>query len=389
MTLSFEVELTTNDELVFNVLPLGILFRYSSWNSGLKAEVYQDEQWIEESFDLGLPLLSMSIEDSSASKFNAFLDKIPISITNLVKPFTYCQVMMLQWVSKSNHAKELLDHSPVLFWLIICEAKEQSWEEAIIADLLKLPRKNIMNKLIGISSAWLVKIINKVVLNDANREEYLVLKRGLINSALLISFRHERWIPIQAIHAANKFPSLINSKVFRKRAFMDCKHLIDVNAMLSKCDIYWSDAVIMARLLRIEDAEMALNRCLSFEQVKAIHDRWTEKLIRSKNLFTQGGIQFPEPPIEGTNAIVPITSEYDLIAEGRLMHHCVASYVDAIEKGKSYIYRILHPERATLELILKGDRAYVRQIALAYNQKPSEMTVLAVNKWLNDYHRLP
>lgn len=386
MTLSVDVELTANDELVFKVLPLGSLFRYSSWNSGLKAEVYQDEQWIEESFDLGLPLLSMSMEDSSASSFNAFLDKIPISVINLVKPFNYCQVMMLQWVSKSKRAEELLEHSPVLFWLIICEANEQSWEETMIADLLKLPRKKIMNQLIGISSAWLVKLIHKVVLNDASREEYLVLRRGLMNSSLLINFRHERWIPIQAIYAVNKFPWLINSKASIKQVFMDCERLTDVSAMLAKCDIYWSDALNLARLLRIEDAEVALNRCLSFEEVKVVHDRWTEKLNRSRTLLTQGGIQFPEPPFEGTNAIVAITTEHDLIAEGRLMHHCVASYVEAIRTGKSYVYRILHPERATLELRLKGDRAYVRQIALAYNQKPSETTMLAVNKWLNDFH---
>ena len=386
MTLSVEVDLTANDELVFKVLPLGSLFRYSSWISGLKAEVYQDEQWTEESFDLGLPLLSMSIEESSASSFNAFLNKIPISIINSVKPFNYCQVMMLQWVSKSQHAEELLEHSPVLFWLIICEANEQSWAEATIADLLKLPRKKIINKLIGTSSVWLVKIIDKVVLNDSTREEYLVLKRGLMNSSQLINFRHEQWIPIQAIYAANKFPWLIKSKAFRKCVFIHCERLTDVSAMLAKYDIYWSDALNLARLLRIEDAEVALNRCLSFEEVKAVHDRWTEKLNRSRTLLTQGGIQFPEPPFKGTNVILPITTEDDLIAEGRLMHHCVASYVDAIGKGKSYVYRILHPERATLELRLRGDHAYVRQIVIAYNQKPNEKTILAVNTWLNDFH---
>ncbi len=66
------------------------------------------------------------------------------------------------------------------------------------------------------------------------------------------------------------------------------------------------------------------------------------------------------------------------------MHHCVASYVDAILSGQCYIYRILQPQRATIEVRLRGNQASVRQVALAYNGKPNEDTLTAVQQWFDD-----
>ncbi len=64
------------------------------------------------------------------------------------------------------------------------------------------------------------------------------------------------------------------------------------------------------------------------------------------------------------------------------MKHCVASYSDAVMFGDSFIYRVLKPERATLELKIHKNKPVIQQLCLQNNGKPSNETKNAVNRWL-------
>ena len=61
-------------------------------------------------------------------------------------------------------------------------------------------------------------------------------------------------------------------------------------------------------------------------------------------------VPFPPPPIPGNEYIQPITNEAMLLEEGQMMRHCVASYARSVRENKCYIYRILKPTRATMEM---------------------------------------
>lgn len=64
------------------------------------------------------------------------------------------------------------------------------------------------------------------------------------------------------------------------------------------------------------------------------------------------------------------------------MSHCVASYTEKVLSGRSYIYRILKPERATLELKITDGHLEIGQISLHNNKAPSEETQIIVGRWL-------
>jgi len=96
--------------------------------------------------------------------------------------------------------------------------------------------------------------------------------------------------------------------------------------------------------------------------------------------------KFPPPPLPGTDEIVPLSSPEELTAEGRTQRNCVASYAKWVESGTGYIYRVLHPERATLSIVPGpcGDWE-IQQLKLARNEPVAALTERFVSDWLRGH----
>jgi len=96
-------------------------------------------------------------------------------------------------------------------------------------------------------------------------------------------------------------------------------------------------------------------------------------------------IRFGDPPIQGNDCIVPMTTGMDLVEEGREMHHCVATYVDRVHaaRGRYYIYRLLPPlQRSTVAIQLTATGWRIEQIKGIYNEPVNNRTVRYVENWL-------
>jgi len=96
--------------------------------------------------------------------------------------------------------------------------------------------------------------------------------------------------------------------------------------------------------------------------------------------------QLPDPPLPGTAGIAPIKDSAQLWHESQVQHNCVASYAEAIHKGRCYIYRVLSPERATLSIAQGPDGCWrIEQLYRACNLPVSAETEQAVLDWLRGY----
>ena len=67
------------------------------------------------------------------------------------------------------------------------------------------------------------------------------------------------------------------------------------------------------------------------------------------------------------------------------MHHCVGSYVLEVFEGRSFVYSVLAPERATLELALTKEGPRIHQLRRACNGSPSGQTRKAIQQWLDEW----
>lgn len=97
---------------------------------------------------------------------------------------------------------------------------------------------------------------------------------------------------------------------------------------------------------------------------------------------------YPAPPIPGTPDIVPITSQAELVQEGQVQDHCVASYLPSVRDGLCYIYRVTAPERATLSIVPSSDGGWRRsELKGLRNSNVQPLTIQSVDRWLSQ-HRL-
>lgn len=364
--------------------PVESTFRYRNWSHGFRLECWSEGQWEPETMDSSIPLLHLAESEPDNRPVQAFVAMIPEDVRQAVAPYVYCQTRMLCWLSKSLPAQQLFASAPHLFWLLMARSDKQDWPQEHVEAALLQPRADILALVVGETVPGGLKWLQRIQLRSGDQVEYRALIHALANVDRLKPLQGIIAVPIHLVHAASRYPDLAHGRAFKSLSIREYERLTDITAILGKYDRYWGDALNVARLLGIQDAVVALRRCRDFTAVKQLHDRWTDRLNQQRCIAVYGHSKLPDPPLAGNDQVHPIRTLEDLREEGRLMHHCVASYIDAIMSGQCYIYRILQPQRATIEVRLRGDQASVRQVALAYNGKPNEDTLAAVQQWFDD-----
>jgi len=98
-------------------------------------------------------------------------------------------------------------------------------------------------------------------------------------------------------------------------------------------------------------AGMKERKIYSLKALERIHDDILHRLGAAVLMTDEErDFEFPLPPYVGTEHIVPLTSPEALFREGLGMRHCVAIYAESVVIHESYMYQVLHPVRATLQI---------------------------------------
>tara|TARA_R110000796_G_scaffold1673_2_gene6923 strand:+ start:3640 stop:5079 length:1440 start_codon:yes stop_codon:yes gene_type:complete len=141
-----------------------------------------------------------------------------------------------------------------------------------------------------------------------------------------------------------------------------------------------ADTISMAYILTEK-----VNYSWSTRRWKEVHDRLVKKVMSykvkhtKKRVIDYKGLEFPKLP-----GITLLTSNYDLVEESMLMHHCIGTSNAYIARGEIYesvFLRYERDEKSTIELRISDDyEIYVTQNSLAYNNEPSWESRIDVNQ---------
>ncbi|WP_346350469.1 PcfJ domain-containing protein [Oceanimonas sp. AH20CE76] len=373
--------------------PFAIHFRYSCWRSGLVCERREQGRWVTDAHtDYGMALLDIARLAGEQSVPGRFAGQIPVFVRRAVQPYFYQQTRLLQWLAREPAAGELFAHSPHLLWLLVAHSELEGWPAIQVSALLSAPRRNVVQALGGEGSKALLKLLGRVQLVRGDLKECRLLLQLCREQTpmMLRVLAQQPALTIYHVLFAVRFPELLQSRFMllnEVSRFSSCDAL---TARLKSISRIWQDVLRLAEALNIPDAGRALNRCADMDALNRLHDRWTDRLNRQHCLAAHGSMYFPAPPLPGNEHIIPIETLEDLQAEGRLMRHCVASYVNRIMAGECYIYRIMQPQRATFELGYSQGQLTVMQVQLQRNHRASNETHQAIHDWLrreNDKQR--
>lgn len=132
----------------------------------------------------------------------------------------------------------------------------------------------------------------------------------------------------------------------------------------------------------MQDIEARLRNLQQVGALRTLHDELADQLIQTDKTFsTDDREKFPRPALRGSKDIVPIRTLAEFDAEGRVMQYCSVVYARDVRNRLACIYRVLSPERATLEIDLSGSHPRVAQLRGFQNGPVAHETWQAVFAW--------
>lgn len=94
-----------------------------------------------------------------------------------------------------------------------------------------------------------------------------------------------------------------------------------------------------------------------------------KKWVKAEDFPMLKKMEIPNPPWPGNEEIQPLNSPLEYIKESLTMHNCILSLLPDAVKGHVAHYRVLAPERATLEIRYKpGGGCVISQFKGKYNR---------------------
>jgi len=299
---------------------------------------------------------------------------VPENIRTTLLPYSGYEFSILYLTSHNFEAGQMFISNPTLFWMLLRTAKEEGMPEDEFLKMLKKPRAEIMNYcgLPGTKSA--IKLLRKIRFKRFNTNS-LPLIKALFNLKYYAHLNHHEYIDEKVIRIVSHYPVLIKTRFIR--------HFEGQNEKVLSSLHFIGDTVQLAARLNMINILRTIGRCRSYHELKAVHDKLVVDVL-SKEHGDEMSVIYPDPPIQGNNYIVPITSKGSLFNEAVSQHHCVMIFHKEILEGSYYVYKILIPERATLGLrIESGQKPQIDQLVLERNESVSAETKLIVESWLN------
>ncbi len=319
--------------------------------------------------------------------FDQFRFSLPKAVARLLEPFRTHQWPLLVLLQHDPTTVELATGNPALAFAL---AQKMGSDGALIASLRcgTMRQRDLLGLLDLPNSASAVNLFRKIDPHSLNGDNWPAVVR-LIRSELTES--KSRLHHLSAINSG-----VIEILLDPRAAGAATPQLLEEVAK-DRAENHRGRVVhLITSTLRMQEELRHGERTERFQslaRLKSVHDEVAEHYGRRvRRLIEANGVGpgcFMPPPLPGiAGQIEPITSPSDLVDEGEYQGNCVASYADRVREGNTYIYRVLHPERATLSLVRRspfGDWE-MGELERRFNTDVTEETEEFVQAWL-DRHR--
>jgi len=368
---------------------LDVYLRYACWDEGLTIYRWKDVGWRVEPFDPGISLITPEHYEDPGLPVYRFIQKIPSEVRELVLPFGLLQTKLIQMCARSWEVRQLLSDFPILSWVIANYLQGREFTPEQLSRLLKKKRKQILAEIYSKGSNADVRMLRKIRFRKQPLTAIsLMAIKDAIKNDYAHKFRHLKFIPLQLLIILGCHPFLWESNMLPMLANKIYPDQTEMMREIKRIGQLWEDTIALGEALNTEVIRH-LNKCGSVESLKKIHDQWTRDLNQLTVSLHDSQVLFPEAPIKGNKAITQIMNLADLRQEGREMHHCVGGYAKKILERKSFIFKVLQPERATLELKIVGRDIQIGQLRGKYNKRPSDEAFKVVQDWIEEYLNAP
>ena len=310
--------------------------------------------------------------------FDSFRFSLPKEVARVIEGFRSHQWHLLVLLAHDRGSLDLATTNPVLAYAVA------DWHADHPASLLNfgtMPQRDLLKLLDLPATAALVKFFRKIPPESVDRRFWKPLLSVLrqpdgASSKLLAHVPSINLGVMELILTPHIRPALTPTLLEEVAADSKEKYRGAVATM-------FRDTVVMKDELA---DERPLNAVTSVARLRELHAKISADFQKLDALRKSHG-PLPLPPLPGIKGqIIPLHSQTELVAEGREQKNCVASYAASVVAGSCYIYRVLHPSRATLCIRRQADGNWgISELEASCNRKVDPATREFVNQWLEPY----
>jgi len=331
-------------------------------------------------------LFAIELVDHDA--FAPWRKQIPLPLIEKLRIYTGNTVGMLMLLSRYQCIEELFTNNSILFWLAYTHAQRNHWTENQFVSTCQQKQIEILKACFFPATKSALKLLTKLNMTRFSEKEYqLIIELFNLDYEKL---SHHTQIDRQLIKFLNGYPELVDTRLIR---------LWDKDNFQLLTELVYDCERMSCRLNHTEEHfSQQIRQCHTLQAVRQLH---TDLLLELNNKFKTTRNQslnkqrlankvFPKPPLTGNKHIVPIKTVHQLRKEGRDQQHCVLSYDQDILQGHYYVYKVLHPERATLGIEIEQDqdsnqpiKYHLDQLKASRNMPVGMKTQQAVQAWFN------
>ena len=321
--------------------------------------------------------------DPAFEKLFAFLNfrrSIPPEIASAVEGFSNRQMTLLLVCKQREQVSELLVQNPALgFSLAHHEHFRLTWSDPLelAAKVSKMKQREIAKWLGFPGSQLWANILAKIPGEIVSLESILALRTraGIIEVEKLLC--HLRVLNAGAM-------ALILSQETRR---LTTAALLEEVATASEERTTPQVVHLIHEIVGLHmrmGTERDLTGFRSIDEVRRKQQDTVDELARYRKRLESE--ELPEPPLPGTEHIIPLVNNGQLDEEGEAQHHCVGCYGPLVAAGKCYIYRVMSPQRATLAIEKGPDGCWgIQQLYLSCNRPADQDPWKAVRDWLDRF----
>lgn len=354
---------------------------YKLWYDqvGFHIARWLDDGTLDELWDLGVTVFRNRISETGkhpADQFQALFDE---EYVRFVSSFKKYQSTVLILTFGRPAVYEFARDNRVLFWLCCHQFAVGAINKEQSAYLITMRKRDILHALYGKFEKRYAKAISKLTLKTWNSIELGSVVKLLQNSVFVDAFRHWKRIPVRAVQILERYPFLRNSRILHR--FSCHADTLDSEEFPSDLKIVYFDTVELGKRLGLKHGQSIVDACETVPALRLLHDSWSITLNKRLEPLEIDEL-LPKSPISGRRWVSHLRSVNAVLREASEMQHCLATYVEKLKAGQSFVYKVTEPERATCELVRRKDLLEVQQIALFRNGVVSEETQRRVAEWL-------
>jgi hypothetical protein len=326
-----------------------------------------------------------------AQAFACFRNTMPPEVACALEPFESHQWNLLELISLERATLDLVHSNRVLAYMLanIDEfGKPIARTPAYHARKhVTLKQKEILDWLGFPPSDSMVRVVRKIIPEAISPHDARLLRLALRDEpAIQKMLAHLRVINagVLALVTNLKLLSAVSPKLLAEVAGIEQERLYANAADLLVDAMYMHFMLGRRESITPFTSGLAIREfhdALEVEYLRAEAEKRRQRRRPKKAAAAEKTA--PQPPLPGTEDIIPLTTKEQLRQEGKEQNNCVGGYYRRVRIGSTAVYKVLRPERATLAIVRGRDGFWHRsELKVASNRPVHWQTQIFIDRWL-------